>query len=118
MCLPTERVQRRLVESGAGARAHGVLRGRICRHSRHRLRDEKVSDKVVEKEEDPEDPITCSRLDPKTILSLSLLVNVIGSLGTPFTVVLLRNHLYVAAVRLVMGFGSGGLRISSLFFVI
>ncbi|CAJ0946532.1 unnamed protein product, partial [Mesorhabditis belari] len=57
------------------------------------------------------------KMDPRTILSFALLLNVIGAFLTPFTVIFLKIHFYVAALRFMMGFGSGLIAPCGLFII-
>ncbi|CAJ0584410.1 unnamed protein product, partial [Mesorhabditis spiculigera] len=57
------------------------------------------------------------RYDPKPVLSVALLLNAIGSICAPFSVILLQHHLYLAAVRFLMGFGSGLIAPCGLFII-
>ncbi|CCD69300.1 Major facilitator superfamily (MFS) profile domain-containing protein [Caenorhabditis elegans] len=47
------------------------------------------------------------KLGPKNLLSFALLLNIFGSLLTPFSAIYLRSYFPVAAIRLIMGFGYG-----------
>ncbi|CAD6184659.1 unnamed protein product [Caenorhabditis auriculariae] len=54
----------------------------------------------------PSEAIT-QRIGAKNLLSLSMLINILGSFLTPLLAIFLRNYLFVAGIRLVMGVGNG-----------
>ncbi|CAI2315657.1 unnamed protein product [Caenorhabditis sp. 36 PRJEB53466] len=47
------------------------------------------------------------KMGPKNLLSFALLLNIVGSILTPFLAIHLKTYILIAAVRLVMGFGYG-----------
>uniref|UniRef100_A0A1I7V506 MFS domain-containing protein n=2 Tax=Caenorhabditis tropicalis TaxID=1561998 RepID=A0A1I7V506_9PELO len=47
------------------------------------------------------------KLGSKNLLSLALIINIIGSMLTPFIAIYLKSYILISAIRLIMGFGYG-----------